>query len=305
MMFSYDTPPALYNACPVFAAAIPHLLRAYGRGAEADARRTAALGPLVQALRNSRSDAAGVERSAFAMAELARQWAARALDAAGLPSLAAELRDCAGIVDARTAVAAEAVASAVAAAASAKWTAAAAAREAAVAARAAHRAVAARARAELAMQSARLAAAHAADAARHAAESVAYAAKSGWTDSDALDMCVTELLALVQRENALRAGSRPGVGDALAMVHAARDVASAAMHRVSEQFGRVASNLDVLPPLGEPGSARAWFSAVLFSEQSLVAAAGARPRAAGLDAAICAIDELWAALDMALDERTQ
>ena len=211
MTSGYDTKFELDNACPVFAAAMPHLLRAYGRGAEADARRTAALGPLVQALRNSRSDTAGAERSGFAMADLARRWAARALDAAGLPSLAAELRDCEAIVDARTAEAAERVAAAVTPTPRAgELSAGAAAR----AARCAAWAAAAYApHAVHAIRNAAWAAEHAADAAMHAAEAVGLAAKfagtdwphadkSARTDLDAFDMCVSELLALVQRETA-------------------------------------------------------------------------------------------------------
>jgi len=206
MTIGHDTEFELGNACPVFAAAIPHLCRAYGRGAGADKRRTAALRPLVLALDHSRSNDAGAKRRGFAMADLARQWAARAFDVAEMPVQAAKLRDCEPIIDASTAAEAEAVAEAAraaaervaVAAASATWTAVHA-MWAAHAARSAAR-VARYAVVEAEWTAADAAARHAADAAMWTARAVAHAPKFAGADMDALDMCVTELLALVQRE---------------------------------------------------------------------------------------------------------
>ena len=196
MTFGYDEYIAIGNACPVFEAAIGPLRRAYGDGADADERRTAALVPLVLALRHSSSDDAGAKRRGFAMADLARRWAARAFDAAGLPVQAAGLRGCEPIVDARTAKAAEAVAERVAptpragelsvwAAAHATWAVAWAARGAS---------------AGRGMRSAQEAARHAADAATYAADAVALAAKSAGPDLDTIELCIADLIALVQRE---------------------------------------------------------------------------------------------------------
>ena len=196
MTFSHDTHPALYNACPVFEAVLPHLCRAYGRGAEADARRTAALRPLVQALRNSRSDTAGLARRGFAMADLARTWAARALDAAWRPQHAAALRACEPIVDFGTAHRARAseedafqaawdepTSESLAAAQQAAW------------------------EASATMEDTqggwrRKAAAHGALAGGWAAWAAVWAARAAAMSTAALDLCVSDLLALVQRETA-------------------------------------------------------------------------------------------------------
>jgi len=186
MTIGYGYDIALDNVCPVFAEAVGLLLRAYGFGAEADKRRTAALGPLVLELRDSRSDTACAKRRGFAITDLARRWAARDLDACGMPVQAAALRACEPITDARTAKAAAAVAEAVAptppAAALAAWD-------------AAWAAQAARAGRPL------LSAAHAAKTAMYAAVSagVRSGADGEW---DTLDLCVAELLALVKRETA-------------------------------------------------------------------------------------------------------
>jgi len=206
MVIGYSDGNAIVNACPVFEAALRRLSPAYGRGAYANARRAAALGPLVLALDYSLSDDAGAERRGFAIADLARRWAARAFDAAGLPVQAAELRNCAGITDARTAEAAEAVAAAVANAVEDE------AEPALEAAGLAASAAAWAARCALgvpaghAVQSAREAAEYAGGAAIQAVEAVEYAAhsanKSARIDLDTLDLCVSELLDLVKRETA-------------------------------------------------------------------------------------------------------
>ena len=107
-------------ACPVLAAVLPPINDAYGDDDEDDARRTAALWPVVLALVDTRGTTEDERRRSLALADLAvRRWAPAALDIAYLPDHAATLRALKPVVDCETAWGASKAAAAADAAAAA------------------------------------------------------------------------------------------------------------------------------------------------------------------------------------------